>query len=276
MRTVTDSQLKILKALGRYMFLTVQLIDTLQIFQNKISIYRSIKPLKEGKRPLLISKSFGIHPIKGQLPALLYLSKYGKELLMDYGYDESKIKLPINKTLVSTDYYHRVSNLTFFVKVDLLLKSNSGHIIFLDYYFSKAQKQKNQKFARAKNRIDLDEDNYIIPDIVLKFNYHQNNYIYLVEIHNGNNSNKCLTQIINHIKAIDLGTPRKKYNHPRNNRVVFIFEYESCMKSIMKKMEQDSKFTRYINLFLFNTIKNMNCDFGNNWLTFKNRRCNLI
>jgi len=270
MRTITESQLKILKALGRYMFLTVDLIDKLQIFKHKVSIYRAVQPLKEVKKPLVISQNFGIHPKYGQLPSLLYLSSYGKQLLIECGYEDYKIKLPQNRTFVSTDYFHRVSNISFFVQMDLYLKANNGHIIFLDYYFSKAKKEKG-KYLQAKNRLDISDDKYIIPDIVTKFRINDRDYLYLVEIHNGKDSNKAFIQCLNYIEAIDLESVKSKYNYPRNNSVVFIFEYETCMLSVMKKMNDNASLKKYINLFLFKTIKSLDKSFENNWLYFNKR-----
>ena len=151
--------------------------------------------------------------------------------------------------------------------MDLYLQSlEDAYIIFLDYYFSKSSKTDNH-YARAKNRIDLDNE-YLIPDIATKFVINEKPYLYLIEIHLGSNSNKALYQCLQHIKAINLGTPKKKYNHPKNNRVVFIFEQEACMRSVMKKMSANTDLKKYVNLFLFKTIENMQNNFNNNWMKF--------
>lgn len=276
MQTITPSQLQILKALGRYKFLTISLIDVLQIFKNKVSIYRAMSPLKDGKRPLVIAHSFGLYPSKGQLEALLYLTKYGKNLLIESGIDESKIQIPINKTLVSTDYFHRVSTISTFVYMDIFLKSTSNHTIFYHYYFDKAKKETNKRFRQAKNHIKLEDDKFLIPDAVTKFQYDNKKYLYLIEIHNGKDTNKILTQVINHIHAIKLGTPREKYNHQTSNRVAIIFEYKSCMDALIKKMHEEPKLKKYLNLFIFNTIENMKSDFNENWLMFDNTCCKFI
>ncbi len=273
MQTITPSQLTILKALGRYKFLTISLIDALQIFKNKVSIYRAIKPLKEGNRPLVIAHNFGLHATKGQLESLLFLTKYGKNLLIDAGIEEKIIQIPINKTLVSTDYFHRVSTIATFVHMDIFLKSSSNHMIFFHYYFDKAKKEKNIRFARAKNRIELSNDKFIIPDIVTKISFNKINHLYLIEIHNGKDTNKIFVQILNHIEAINLGTPKDKYNHPKNNKVAVIFEFESCMNALIKKMNDESVFKRYKNGFIFNTIENMKSKFNESWVLFDGSSC---
>ncbi len=276
MQTITPSQLQILKALGRYKFLTISLIDTLQIFKNKVSIYRAISPLKDGKRPLVIAHSFGLHPLKGQLESLLYLTKYGKNLLIECGVDESKIQIPVNKTFVSTDYFHRITTISIFVYMDIFLKSTSNHTIFYHYYFDKAKKQPNVRFRQAKNHINLDNGKFLIPDAVTKFQYNQNKYLYLIEIHNGKDTNKIFVQVLNHIEAIKLGTPKEKYNHPKNNRVAIIFEYESCMNALIKQMSNESNLKKYINLFIFNTIENIKSNFNENWLLYDGSKCRFI
>ena len=268
MQTITPSQLLILKSLARYKFLTISLLDALQIFKNKVSIYRAIAPLKDGKRPLVIAHSFGLHPSKGQLESLLYLTKYGKNLLIESGIDEAKIQIPVNKTLVSTDYFHKVSTIATFVHMDIFLKSTSNHTIFYHYYFDKAKKEPNVRFRQAKNHIKLDHGKFLIPDAVTKFQYSQEKYLYLIEIHNGKDTNKILTQVINHIHAIKLGTTKEKYNHTSSNRVAIIFEYQSCMEALIKKMNDEPKLNKYLNLFIFNTIENMKSNFNENWLLF--------
>ena len=276
MQTITPSQLLILKALGRYKFLTVSLIDALQIFKNKVSIYRAIKPLKEGKRPLVVAYSFGLHPSKGQLEALLYLTKYGKNLLIDSGVDEIKIQIPINKTFVTTEYFHRVSNISTFVYMDIFLKSTSNHTIFYHYDFDKAKKEPNARYGLKKNRINLEGNNFFIPDGVTKFKYDNKKYLYLIEIHNGKDTNKIFTQVLNHILAIKLGTPQEKYKHPASNRVAILFEYESCMNALIKQMNNEPKMKKYLNLFIFKTIENMKKDFNENWLLFNGGQCQFI
>lgn len=276
MRNITPSQLTILKAIGRYKFLTISLIDALQIFKNKVSIYRAIAPLKDGKKPLIIAHSYGLHPTKGQLESLLYLTKYAKELLVECGIEESKIQIPINKTLVSTDYFHRVFTIATFVYMDIFLKSTSNHTIFYHYYFDKAKKEPNKRYRQAKNHIKLNDDKFIIPDAVTKFKYEDNVYLYLIEIHNGKDTNKIFVQVLNHINAINLGTPKEKYNHSKNNRVAIIFEHKSCMEALIKKLSSEPKLNNYLKLFIFNSFENIKEDFNSNWLLFNSKNCNFI
>ncbi len=266
MATITTAQMKILEAINRYTFLTVPLIDTLKIHKNKVSIYRSLQGLKNRSKPLIYTQNFGVHPTKGQLPSLLYLSIYAKEILLENGYMENQLHIPTNRTFVSSDYFHRITNIQMHLYMDLYLQSiEDAELLFLDYYFSKS-KTSQILYARAKNRIDLQNDKYIIPDIVTKFVIGEKEYLYLVEIHNGTNANKAFYQCLQHIKAIDLGTPKKKYNHPTNNRVIFIFEYKSCMDSVMRKMDGNRDLQKYRNLFLFNTKENIQKDFAKHWM----------
>jgi len=268
MATITPAQMRIIEAINRYTFLTVPLIDMLQIHKNKVSIYRSLQALKNRSKPLIHVQNFGVHPTKGQLPSLIYLSKYAKELLLDCGYIEKEINIVSNKTFVSTDYFHRINNILVHVSIDLYLKSlEDAQLIFTDYYFSKVSSS-TQQYARAKNRIDLEDENYFIPDLITKFRVEKKIYLYLIEIHNGTNANKAFHQCLNHVKAINIGTPKKKYQHPTNNRVVFIFEHASTMQSVMKRMNANQDLHKYVKLFLFKTIADIKEGFATNWFTF--------
>lgn len=150
------------------------------------------------------------------------------------------------------------------------MKFQNGSLIFLDYYFSKSKEN------RAKNRIDLDNYKYIIPDIVTKFNVDKREYLYLIEVHNGKDTNKAFMQCLQHIKAIDLETPKMKYNHSKNNRVVFIFEFKSCMLALTKKMNENKGLRKYLNLFLFKTIDEVRVEFEGGWFNFLENTCKVI
>jgi hypothetical protein len=258
--TITPGQQSILESMGRYLIVTVPMIDSLNIFKNKVSIYRALKPLKEGKKPLVLSHHFGVTS-KGQLPEFLFLSKAGKELLVELGANPLKIKIPTTKTFFTNDYHHRVSNLETFLYMDLALKEKGGKILFLDYYFDKAKRQ-------AKNKIALEDGRFFIPDIITKFTYQNKTFLYLIEIHNGHSVQKVYSQVLNHIMAINLGTPREKYSFERNSRTVILFENERCMKSLMDRMNNELSLKKYLKLFIFKTINQAKIDFWENWYMF--------
>ena len=264
---ITASQVEIIKALGKFKYLTISQIDKLKIFQNKVSIYRALAPLKAGKYPLVLAQGFGLIPGYGRLEQILFLSKYAKELLIDeLQMNEKYLKIATSKTLVSTDYFHRIWTIEFNLQLNIYASENNGYVKFFDYYFDKAQKRPKAKFARTKNRIDLNEnEKFIIPDGVTKFHLNGRNYLYLFEQHNGLSITKIITQIYSHCIVIKEAAAKNKYNFDRNNRVIIIFEHDKVMNSVIKKCQADESLKRFSDFFLFKSNQMLEFDFFTKW-----------
>ena len=264
---ITASQIAIIKALGKFKYLTISQIDKLKIFQNKISIYRALTPLKEGKYPLVLAQGFGLIPGYGRLEQILFLSKYAKELLIDeLQMNEKYLKIPISKTLVSTDYFHRIWTIEFNLQLNIYASQNNGYVKFFDYYFDKAQKAPKAKFSRTKNRIDLKEnEKFIIPDGVTKFHINERDYLYLFEQHNGLSITKIITQIYSHCMVIKEAAAKDKYKFDRNNRVVIVFEHDKVMDSVIRKCQVDESLKRFKDFFLFKSNQTLEFDFFTKW-----------
>ncbi|MDF1876090.1 hypothetical protein JHD48_10115 [Sulfurimonas sp. SAG-AH-194-I05] len=79
----SDTQINILKALATYKYMTVSQLDRLKILKHKVSIYRVLNNLKNCSKPLVSYQDFKFHPKIGKLEQLLYLSKYGRNLLVE-------------------------------------------------------------------------------------------------------------------------------------------------------------------------------------------------
>jgi len=275
---ITASQIEIIKSLGKYKYLTISQIDKLKIFKNKVSIYRALAPLKAGKYPLVLAQGFGLIPGYGRLEQILFLSKYAKDLLIDeLKMNEKYLKIATSKTLVSTDYFHRIWTIEFNLQLNIYASQNNGYVKFFDYYFDKAQKAPKAKFARTKNRIDLKEnEKFIIPDGITIFHLKSKDFLYLFEQHNGLSITKIITQIYSHCMVIKEAAAKEKYKFDRNNRVVIIFEYEKVMDSVIKKCNADESLKRYSDFFLFKSNNMIKSDFFNNWKNLNGNRILFI
>jgi len=264
---ITASQIEIIKSLGKYKYLTISQMDKLKIFKNKVSIYRALAPLKAGKHPLVLAQGFGLIPGYGRLEQILFLSKYAKDLLVDeLQMNEKYLKIPTSKTLVSTDYFHRIWTIEFHLQLSLYLSQNKGYVKFFDYYFDKEKNASRSKFNKAKNRIDINENSkFIIPDGVTKFHTNGKDYLYLFEQHNGQSVTKIMTQIYNHCLVIKEAGAKEKYDFERNSRVVIVFEYEKVMYSVMQKCKEDISLIKYSDFFLLKSNRMLESNFFQNF-----------
>ncbi len=264
---ITQTQTNFLQLLAKYKFLTVSQLHLLQVVKHKVSIYRVLNNLKDGSKPLISYQDFGFNPRHGKLEQILYLSKYGKKFLIEeLGMEEYQIKMPSSNTLINQDYHHRIWTIDFHIQLDLFLQFEDGYIYFFDFYFDKAKRVAGQKYARAKNRIDIKaNDKFIVPDGVVKFKYNKKDYLYLFEQHNSKDSGKLMTQIINHCLVIKESGAKEKYKYDRNNRVVIIFEFESTKDAVIKRAIANESLEKFSNFFLLKTNQTLAFDFNNSW-----------
>ena len=139
-------------------------------------------------------------------------------------------------------------------------------MIFFDYYYDKAKKAPNAKFAKTKNRIDIkSNEKFIIPDGVSKFHLQGKDYLYLFEQHNGHSITKIITQIYNHCLVIKEAGAKEKYKFDRNNRVVIVFEHDKVMDSVIHKCRDDESLKRFSDFFLLKSNSMLQIDFFNTW-----------
>lgn len=276
---MSESELKIIEALARYKFLTSSQLDFLKILKNKVGLYARLRQLSSGKNAFVKKNSFGIMPGKGKLEDFHFLTEKGKNFLIEnLDYSDKNIKIPKGtSSLFQRDYFHRKKTIDFFLYFDRFLLDNQSHIIFLDYYFDKQGNNRSSKNSRAKNRIDIEESgSFLIPDIVTKFRYKNEPYLFFFELHNGKDTKKIMKQLYYHLLVIEEGGGAEKYQMKKSHRVLIVFEFESILKSTIERLSKVSDFEGFEPFFIFKTEKELKDDFFNNWLKIDNQRTTLI
>ena len=276
---MSESELKIIEALARYKFLTVSQLDFLNILKNKMGLYQRLRELRSGKKPFIKNNVFGIMAGKGRLEDFYFLEKRGKDFLIeDLDYKEENIKIPKGtSSLFLRDYFHRMETINFYLYLDRFLLQNESHIIFLDYYFDKIGNNRSKKNLRAKNKIDIEETGgYIIPDIVTKFRYKKEPYLFFFEQHNGKDTKKLLKQLYYHLLAIEQGAGAEKYQMKKSHRVAVVFEFEGILKATLKRIEKIAEFEGFEKFFIFKTNEELKKDFFNGWVTLNNKKTTFI
>ncbi|CAA6810859.1 MAG: Unknown protein [uncultured Campylobacterales bacterium] len=276
---MSESELRILESLARYKYLTTSQLDLLNILKNKMGLYQRLRELRAGKKPLIANNSFGIMPGKGKLEDFYYLTSKGQDFLIEnLEYNEQKIKAPKGtSSLFARDYFHRKETINFYIYFDKWINKNDGDILFLDYYFDKIGDNRSKKNLRAKNKIDIEQTGgYIIPDIVTKFTYKNEPYLFFIEQHNGKDTKKLLKQLYFHLLALEEGKGAEKYQMQKNHRVAVIFEFESILKATLERIQNINEFKGFEKFFIFKTNESLNKSFFNDWIDLKRINTNLI
>jgi hypothetical protein len=277
---MSESELKIIEALARYKFLTTSQLDYLNILKNKVGLYARLRGLRVGKKPYIRNNIFGIMPGKGRLEDFYFLDKKGKDFLIEHlDYSEDKIKIPKGRsTLFQRDYFHRKRTIDFFLYFDrFLLQNENSHIIFLDYYFDKIGDNRKGKNLQAKNKIEIEETGGgFIPDIITKFRYKNEPYLFFIEQHNGKDTKKLMKQLYYHLLAIEQGAGAEKYQINKSHRVVVVFEFESILKATIERLGKIEDFKGFEKFFIFKTSQSLKSNFFDEWIDIDNQLTKFI
>lgn len=263
-----DSQIEAVEHIGTYKFNTSSQLVTLGLYKNRDDVTRNLKPLTEGKKPFLKVFKFATDPKKGKLEYFYTLTSHGvKFLINELGYDESEIKHG-STTFFSKDYFHRKYMINIHIGLRLWLNDNNGEVNFLTYDFDKVGNNKSlekSEYLKSLNRIDIEDEGYIIPDIIINFKVLDQNYLFLFEQHNGVDTKRILNQILKHCIALEEQAVSKRFNFEKSHRVAVIFEFENQKNSVIKRLQEIESFKIFNNHFIFKTNEELQNDFFNNW-----------
>ena len=276
---ITENQIIAIKRLAKYKYLTSSQFVEMGLFKKRGYVTNSLKVLIDMKRPLIAKHDF--NPIHGKLESFYYLTKYGKNFLMDeFEYIETKIKAPRGLSpLYLKDYFHRKSTIDFHIQFRQWLESNHGEINFLNYYFDKSGNNRSgdsNKNVVALNKIQLDATSSFIPDINVKFTLNNKEYLYLFEQHNGDDTKSLFEQLYFHIIAMSKKAISKKYDFTKQYKVVVICEYACVKESVIHRLQKENGIENYYNFFIFKTNAELQEDFYNNWTQISGDRVSFL
>lgn len=276
MKNITERQLQILEHLSEFKFLTTSQLTGLLGVQTITSINVLLRKLSEGKGALTKNKDFGFYPGFGRLPRIHFLSPKGVDFLEEnLGIERNKIKAPKeNKLMFQRDYFHRVATVDFNIGLRAFCLENGFEKLFFDYYFDMNGSQRNGT-GKAKNALPIG-DFQIIPDGVGKITNGEMENLFLFEQHNGKDSKRAIKQIFNHIQAIAELSANKKYSHKKSVRVFYVFESESCKKTVLREFYNRSDLISFKEYFLFKTQEQLKTNFSSDWLLFSGEKRSFI
>ena len=276
---LTESQITAIQWLATYKYLTSSQFVKMGLYKKRGYLTNSLKALLDMKRPLLAKHDF--NPMNGKLESFYYLTKYGKQFLMDEcDYTDYQIKVPKGLSpIYLKDYYHRKLTIDFQINLRTWLKSKNGEVDFFNYYFDKSGNNRSDdksKYVTALNKVILDKSTSFIPDVNTMFSVDDKKYLYLFEQHNGTDAKRLFEQLYVHIFAISKGVVSKKYHIQKSHRVVVVCEYESVKKSVIQRLQKESGIEQYNNFFIFKTNAELENNFYDNWTLISGEHSNFL
>lgn len=260
-KALTATESRILFALGKFKFLTVSHMMKLGIMSHRNHLNTNLKKLRERGKPLVHSLVFGVHPQIGKLENFHCLTKYGKQLLLDFAGNEMEaVKAPIGlQSLFVHDYQHRKFTIDFHVCVEKWINAHPDYSLDLfDRYFDKVGNNRRSKSLTSLTKLPLPNNQHLFADgIFIVSDPDSNLSLFCFEMYNGKDTKRVIKQLTSHKEAIKTGSPSEKFGLNKlgkSNRVLCVFEEESCMKAVLTRLNTKSAFANYSNHFLFKPL----------------------
>jgi hypothetical protein len=276
---LTSVQSNILIELARYKFLTASQLHKLNVGKDIGWIRTQAKELEHRSKPFIERITFGIVPREGKLEHVFFLTKQGKDILIEgMNMHPEEIKLPIgNASLFYKDYKHRRNTIDFQIALYKHIEEKEDfRVDFFDCYFDKVGNNRTSGNLEAKNKILIGEDDYIIPDAIFMLSNTERKFLFLFEMYDGKDTKRVFEQVRKHARATALGSPSEKYNHQNAHRIILLFEFERMKNAFLERTKNSKYFNDVAALFRCKSIEGMNEDFYRGWQTLKGESVGFI
>lgn len=276
-----EKQVIATKHLAKFMFLTSSQFVELKLYKNRGDVTNTLKILLDAKRPLIGKKDFKPDHTYGKIESVYYLTKYGKNYLVNnFNYKNSDIKF-VNKDidLYQNDYNHRKQTVDFHIKFNQWIEHKDGDISICTYYFNKVGNNRSNdksKHLYALNRIELKDGDSFIPDIITMFTVDDKEFLFLFEQHNGNSTNRLVKQLQSHLKSITEDVYENQFGFKKSPRIVVVCENLSVKNNTIKRLREDKQFDNFHNFFIFKSTDELQQNFNTNWSLINGERVSFI
>lgn len=241
MIVIAPIQESLLKALGKYKFLTSHQAWRLVGNKNIQTIYNDLKVLRD--RGFVDCIVYGGVSRSGTMAKLNYLTSKGAKVTADIeGIHLDEVKYPKStNTLVKNDFFHRIFTIDLMIAFDEWIETTEHQRVFFDVYFDKTGSQRKQEEGslKGKTRVETGKNLFIDPDGIFLFRTKQKYELCLLEVANGLDSKRILQQIRNVVFASYQGLVSEKYQIQTTPRILIAFEMESTMQAVMKRVRAD-------------------------------------
>ncbi len=271
MIVLSPIQTKILSALGAYKFATSKQLFRLIKNKNLQSIYNELRILKA--KEFIDAVVYGGVSRSGTMHKLHYLTRKGAQVVADM---ESMalelVKFPKStNTLVKNDFHHRIQTIDLHIGYNEWLTLSGATVLFQDIYFDKtgAQRNQNDGFLKGKTRIGLSENSYIDPDGIFGHITKENiPELFVLEVANGHNTERILSQIQNVLYACYRGHIANKYEIKTTPKVLVSLEYPATLQALLARFKKDTYLARFEgveNYIFFGIHAETTKDFARSW-----------
>lgn len=275
MKTITETQLRILERLNDYRFLTVPQMQRMGIANFPQTINKALKSLREAGKPFIDYINFGTFPTIGRIPYVYYLTKYGAELLAEARQvDPEELTYPKGVKMFARDYFHRLQVVDFHIQARSFCEAFGATLDFFQTYFEHQGANHwgdpHKPKREALNRIPITDKTALIPDAIFQITDPNGKaWLFVCEVYQGHDTKRAYKQLEKHLLAIQKGSINAVYDYARGIPVLVICETERAMNALMERVKNNALFNQTKNYFLFRTLSSIAFNSNSTKETFK-------
>ena len=256
---LTQVHTRVLEALARYKFLTTGQMLWLGIMTDRANLNRELKKLRDRKKPLLTTISFGVDPRIGKLENFHTLTLHGVSYLRE------QMQLPLEEikhlkgtsTVFHRDYFHRLSTINFMIALDLWSIDQMKEITFFDSYFDTTGNANKDKNLVSKTRIDIPGQKSLYADGIFTLSSPEGNLLFAVEVYRGKDTARVMQQLRLYAYALGSGAINEKYDYGQAIRVLLIFDQPGNMEAVLEQLATDPFFEHVRPYFLLKAYQDI-------------------
>lgn len=285
---ITNIQGNVLEGLARYKFLTLSQMLKLQVGTTRYKyLWEQVKSLRDRRKPLVSCHRYeNPEPRKGRVEDMYFLTNVGKTALVnELLFSEQSIKMPAGNTPAYKDYFHRRNTIDFQISLDRWANTVDVLVPFFDTYFDMTGNNRMSKDLRAKTKVDLDGEDYFIPDGVFRVEAKKQQRLFLFEMYNGKDSGRVVEQLHKHAMAMtERHTHRSLgYDPKKSYTIVLVFEFDGIKKAVIEKAKKElsergkQSFAKVQQYFICKSLEELEKGkFDKNWTTLFGRRSDFF
>ncbi len=278
----TERQQLALEALAEYRFLTVKQMVRLKIGKSETSIRDNIlAPLYSRYRAPINKQDVG--KFLGASYVWSLTAKGARDLAEFWEVPEDKVPFPKGGVQFSTQYWHRIAQIDFHIAVNQWAETIGAEIVLKARDYIKTLE--NNRAPETK--IIFDDGNFIIPDGVFGIRFQGKLFLYALEIHHADSTERITAKLKNYFKALVEKKISERWNYDLACYVLSVYQeqdlctdtkltrsqrqsknLEFCrnkMEYVKQRLLSDSEFERFKPGFYFNSMDQVRSDLTTGW-----------
>ena len=267
-RTISPTQEKILTQLAKYKFLTSWQMLRLGIMTDRANLNKQISELRSWSKALIGSVTFGTSPRFWRLESVHHLTSYGANLIKERLHFDDPVRFPKGKgVLFQQDYLHRITTVDVYIALQEQSSDHHWELLIFLAYFDKGASAKKRGY-KAESTITISRNEHLIADALCMLETPKRKELYAIEVFNGNNTYRVHKSLLHHLKALSVGQPSKMFGLSHGSRILCVFETENAKLNVMKRLNEDARFSEAKLHFLFKTIQEVRKNVFEEWQLF--------